>query len=60
MPICVHADVRRMDQDEFGRIAYVVMGHAFAIHEKMGRFFHEDIYRDALATRSGGDVKTGK
>jgi hypothetical protein len=43
---------RTLDQDEFGTIAYVVMGHAFAIHEKMGRFFDEDIYRDALAART--------
>ena len=60
MPIQVHADIRHLNQDEFGRIAYRVMGHASAIHDKMGRFFDEDIYRDTLASRVGGDAKTPK
>ncbi len=31
MPIRVHADVRRLDQDEFGEIAYEVMDHVFSV-----------------------------
>ena len=53
MPIHVHAEIRHLDQDEFGRIAYAVMDHAFAVHDKMGRFFDEDIYRDEVAARIG-------
>ena len=41
MPIKVHADLRHLDQDEFGEIAYEVMDHVFAIHNKMGRFLDE-------------------
>jgi len=44
MPVKVHADIRHMDQDEFGQIAYGVMDHAFTIHNEMGRFFDQDIY----------------
>jgi len=51
MPIQIHADTRRMNQQEFGRIAYDVMDHAFAVHNEMGRFFDENIYRDAVAGR---------
>lgn len=51
MPVQVHADVRHLDQQEFGRIAYEVMDHVFAVHNDMGRFFDESIYRDALAAR---------
>ena len=58
MPILVQADIRELDQNAFGEIAYQVLGHAFAIHKKMGRFFNEDIYRDAVAARVGSDAKT--
>ncbi len=51
MPVKVHADIRHLDQDEFGQIAYHVMDHAFAIHNELGRFFNDDIYRDAVAAR---------
>jgi len=58
MPIRIHADICHLDQREFGEIAYAVMDHAFAVHDKMGRFFDEDIYRDAVADRIEGDVQT--
>jgi iron complex transport system substrate-binding protein len=58
MPIRVHADVRHLDQDEFGEIAYEVMDHVFAIHNKMGRFLDEAVYRNAVAARVGGDSQT--
>jgi GxxExxY protein len=53
MPVTVHADTRRLEQSEFGQIAYRVMDHAFAIHNEMGRFLDEDIYRDALTVHVG-------
>ena len=58
MPIKVHANIHHLNQNEFGQIAYDVMDHIFAVHNKMGRFLDEDIYRDAVATRVGGDSQT--
>jgi len=58
MPIKVDAEIRHLDQVEFGRIAYGVMGHVFAVHNEMGRFLDEDLYRDAVAARVGGDART--
>lgn len=54
MPVTVHAETRRMDQSEFGRVAYEVMDCVFSLHNTLGRFFHEDIYRDELAQRFPG------
>ncbi|MEX0716031.1 MAG: GxxExxY protein [Planctomycetaceae bacterium] len=51
MPVHVQAQVRRLDQEEFGRIAYEIMRHVFAVHNAMGRCFREDVYRDAVAGR---------
>jgi GxxExxY protein len=51
MPVHVDADVRRLDQQQFGRIAYDVMEHIFGVHNEMGRFFDEAIYRNAVAGR---------
>ena len=51
MPVHVDAEVRRLGQQEFGRIAYGVMEHVFAVHKEMGRFFDEDIYRTVVASR---------
>ena len=51
MPVHVDAEVRRLGQQEFGRIAYDVMEHVFAVHHEMGRFFDEDIYRNAVASQ---------
>ena len=58
MPIEVHANIHHLDQNEFGQIAYGVMDHIFAVHNKMGRFLDEDIYRDAVASRVGHDSQT--
>lgn len=58
MPIKVHANILHLDQDQFGEIAYRVMDHVFAIHNEMGRFLDEDIYRDAVAARIGTDSQT--
>jgi GxxExxY protein len=51
MPVHVDADVRRLDQEEFRRIAYDVMEQVFAVHNEMGRFFDEGIYRNAVASK---------
>lgn len=51
MPITVDADIRRFTQEEFARVAYGVMETIFAVHNAMGRFFSEEIYRDTIARR---------
>jgi len=51
MPIEVRATIRHLDQDDFGRIAYEVMGHIFEIHNEFGRFFDEKIYKRELSRR---------
>ena len=53
MPITIDAELRKLSQDEFGRIAYDVMRHAFDIHRELGRFFDEGIYQGELAHRCG-------
>jgi GxxExxY protein len=58
MTITIHANLRRLNQDEFGKIAYEVMDHVFAVHNEMGGFLDEDIYRDAVAVRVGHDART--
>lgn len=58
MPLHVDANIHHLAQDAFGQIAYSVMDHIFAVHNTMGRFLDEDIYRDAVATRVGGDSQT--
>ncbi len=35
-------------QDDFGRVAFEVDGHAFRIHESLGKAFHESLYWTAL------------
>jgi len=57
MPVIVHADVRRMSQNEFGSVAYEVMKHVFAIHSEFGRFLCEEIYHSEIARRCGGLMK---
>ncbi|MEJ7590250.1 MAG: hypothetical protein WKF77_01760 [Planctomycetaceae bacterium] len=54
MPVVVHADIRHLDQREFGQVAFSVMSHVFALQRDLGRFFDEEIYRDALAVRWPG------
>jgi GxxExxY protein len=51
MPIHVDAKTRRLSQSEFGKLAYDVLGEAFRIHAELGRYFHEGIYKEALASR---------
>lgn len=54
MPISVPIETVRMSQMEFGKIAFDLMRHCFAIHDQFGRFFDEAIYQKELATRTSG------
>src|SRR5258707_911174 len=54
MPISVPSSIRRLSQDEFGEISYDVIRHVFAIHNEIGRFFDEPIYKMELANRMPG------
>jgi hypothetical protein len=51
MPISLPFPVRRLTQPEFGEISFEVMRHVFAIHNDLGRFFDEKIYKRELAHR---------
>jgi GxxExxY protein len=54
MPITLPIPVRRLSQQDFGEVAFDVMRHVFAIHNEMGRFFDEKIYKQELARRLPG------
>lgn len=51
MPICCDVSIHQKSQQEFGQIAYDVMRHAFAVHNRIGRFFDETVYQNELANR---------
>lgn len=51
MPIQLRFVPRRLEQDEFTKIAYEVLGHTFDIHNEFGRFFDEKIYKRELGRR---------
>jgi GxxExxY protein len=54
MPVILPIPIRRLSQSEFGEVAYEVMRHVFAIHNEIGRFFDERIYKSELAHRVAG------
>lgn len=54
MPITTRIPIRRLSQIEFADVAYQVMEHVFAIHNEIGRFFDEKIYKLELAQRMPG------
>lgn len=54
MPVTLNIPIRRVSQAEFGQVAYEVMRHVFAIHNELGRFFDEKIYKRELARRLPG------
>lgn len=54
MPIHCPVSTKRISQDEFKKLASVVMHHVFAIHNEFGRFFDEVIYKRELADRLSG------
>ncbi len=51
MPVALNIPIRRISQSEFGDVAYEVMQHVFDIHNELGRFFDEKIYK--LELRAG-------
>ena len=51
MPVALNIPIRRISQSEFGDVAYEVMQHVFDIHNELGRFFDEKIYKLELAHR---------
>ena len=51
MPISCRIPLRRLNQEEFGELSYEVLHEVFAIHNEMGRFFEEGIYKRGLAVR---------
>lgn len=57
MPIQVHADLRPSSQDEFAAIAYQVMGVTFEVHNDIGRFFDEHIYKYRVAGKLGSTAE---
>ncbi len=48
MPIEIDVPLHAVSQSEFGKVAYEVVGHAFAIHKQLGRNFDESVYRSTL------------
>jgi hypothetical protein len=48
MPVTISLPIRLFRQDDSGRVAFEVVGHAFIIHESLGKAFHESLYRTAL------------
>jgi len=54
MPIIRSIETRRISQEEFGALAFVVKGHVIDIHNEFGRFFDEKIYKKELADRMPG------
>ena len=57
MPVTVNAEIRQLPSDKSSRVAYEVMHCVFAVHNELGRFFDENIYRDEIALRVA-DVRT--
>jgi hypothetical protein len=51
MPITLQSELRRISQEQFGQMAYDIMEVVFAVHNELGRFLEEDIYRAAIAGR---------
>lgn len=45
MPIETAIPLRHHSQDEFGKVAYEVVGKAFEVHQRLGRMFRESVYR---------------
>ncbi|TWU58564.1 hypothetical protein Poly51_13430 [Rubripirellula tenax] len=51
MPVrCAHS-IANLSTDEFGELDYRVMGHAFDMHNELGRLADERIYQADLAAR---------
>ncbi|KAA1260840.1 hypothetical protein LF1_33820 [Rubripirellula obstinata] len=57
MPIETSSPVKRFSQDEFGAVAYEVVGHAFSLHQELGRVFDESPIRSTLSHIIGQRAK---
>lgn len=53
MPISLKLPVKRFSQEDFGKVAYEVVSHAFGVHASLGKKFHECVYREALSQTIG-------
>jgi GxxExxY protein len=51
MPVRLLRPLRRLEEAEFARVAYEVMGIVFDVHRVFGRFFDERVYKLELARR---------
>ena len=50
MPITCNIPLRNLNQEEFGPLAYSVLGDVYRIHNELGRYFDEQIYKRALGS----------
>jgi hypothetical protein len=57
MPVSCKHVIRPLSQQEFGEIAYEVIGHVFAVHHELGRLFDEKIYQAEIAHRITNAVR---
>ena len=48
------AQLRRLDDREFGEAVFETMRHIFGVHHELGRFFEEKIYQREIAFRVAG------
>lgn len=55
MPVECSVEIRPVGQERFHSIDKVVMGHAFDIHNTLGRFCDERIYQEELSRRCRAD-----
>jgi iron complex transport system substrate-binding protein len=53
MPIVCPIRFRKLTEEEFRKLDYEVMGHAFASQSELGRLCDEVVYRNDLAARLG-------
>lgn len=53
MPVECAVTLTVTGQDRFHEVDRVIMGHAFDIHNELGRFFDESIYQNELCVRCG-------
>jgi GxxExxY protein len=54
MPVKLHHPIRRPSEQEFSALIYEVMRCVFDMHNDLGRFFDERIYKRELARRLPG------
>jgi GxxExxY protein len=54
MPIAIGAQIRRLNDGEFGEVVFETMRQVFAVHNELGRFFEEKIYQREIAFRVAG------